>query len=256
MLIREVTVLDKNATLAKIGSSAKRLIKTNLLWFVHTIPFFIFIYLIFIGNDFSDNILYWVAAAVFAPTLVFPATTAMYAVLRKFVMGEEVPISQSFFKYYKENYLRSLIGGIIITILWIGFTFLYVSYADTNQLVQVILFILAIALLMFMLNFFAITSHLEMTLMSTFKSSFFITIGSPILSAVVGIVAYGLIYLSINFSPLLMIIISGALIAHINFAGFYRTMISIRAYQNMVEEDDEASEDEKEADHESIEDAD
>lgn len=243
--MREVTVLDRSAVLMKIGNATKRLITTNILWFVYTIPFFIFIYLIFIGNDFSDNILYWASAAVFVPTLFFPATTAMYAVLRKFVMGEEVPIAQSFRKYYQENYLTSLIGGIIITILWIALAFLYGSYADSSQIVQVILLIVAIVLLVFMLNFFAITSHLEMTLMSTIQSAFFITIGSPVLSLVVGIVAYGLIHLSVNMFPFLLIIITGALIAQISFSGFYRLMVSIRAYQNMSKEDDEESDEEK-----------
>lgn len=56
------------------------------------------------------------AMAVLAPLTLFPATSAMFTVVRKWVMGDtDTGVFRTFFKGYKENYKQSLIGGIFYT---------------------------------------------------------------------------------------------------------------------------------------------
>ena len=53
------------------------------------------------------------------PLLFFPATTAMFASVRQWVMqGTISPLLKSYWGYYKENYKKSFLGGLILTAAW------------------------------------------------------------------------------------------------------------------------------------------
>lgn len=231
--------LGNNETFIKWRDLIKRLVFTNVIWIIFSVPFFMFLESLILGGNLDYYTFYWIGASILVPTLFFPATTAMYAVLRKFIMGEVVPIPQSFVKFFKENYESSFLGGIVISLLWLILIYLYLAFASTDQMFQVILIIIAVVLLVFTLNFFAITSHLEMSLIQTFKSAAYITAGRPIITAVVGIISTAIIYASVKISPLILIIIGGALITEISFRLFYRFMITLRGHHNLPNEDED-----------------
>src|SRR5690625_7725182 len=87
----------------------------------------------------------------------------MFAVTRKWVMKEiDIPIIRSFWSYYKENYLRSMLGGLILDVIWIIYVLDYYyfmvlnseSYSSTLLFFLSILFLIVFAFLVaFTFNF-------------------------------------------------------------------------------------------------------
>lgn len=75
-----------------------------------------------ITNFFLLNLI-WLLLSLPLITL-FPATTAMYAVLRDWVQGKDSGVVKPFFQYFKSNFKHSFFYGI----LW--FIILYIFYID------------------------------------------------------------------------------------------------------------------------------
>lgn len=220
----------------KISELIMRFAGTNLLWFLFNIPIVFLGLSLFAMENANEVYTIIITIAFLTPLVFFPATTAMFGVLRKFVMDEEVPIIRIFLKYYKENYLRSMIGGIFIVFLWIILTYYYVILLNISQLFGVIFIILLVVLLMFTLNFFSMTVHMETRLFAAFKSSFLITISSPILTIGVSVISVVIIYISFNVFTFLIPFFVGSVIAHIAFSGFYKVMSNFQALKEAQEE--------------------
>ncbi|MEJ1715142.1 YesL family protein, partial [Escherichia coli] len=74
----------------------------------------------------NDHVLLNWVMGILAPFTLFPAISALFNVVRKWVMGDsDVPILRTFFKGYKDNYKQSMIGGIFYTLL---FVIMWVDY--------------------------------------------------------------------------------------------------------------------------------
>ena len=91
----------------RISEWIMRLAAINLLWVVCSIPF-AFIVLTAFVSEASAFYSYMVIALIISPFTLFPATSAMFGVARKWVMGElDIPLFRTYFRIYKENYRQS-----------------------------------------------------------------------------------------------------------------------------------------------------
>ncbi|MBS4208345.1 YesL family protein [Bacillus sp. FJAT-50079] len=163
-----------------------------------------YVNLLWIGGMFAGFVLFG----------IYPATTAMFAVVRKWAMGElDTPIFKTFFSSYKKEFFKSNILGIIIT------SFSLVLYIDYYFIKTMSLQILFIPFWIFVLLFictlfylFPMFVHYEMKLRDVIKNSFFVMIMNPI-STVMMLVASGGILFLLSFAPPLLIICSGNILA-------------------------------------------
>lgn len=217
----------KNDPMFRLEASLKRFLGVNMLWYLFSLPFF----LVFFLMDWRENILLRIALAMVAVFLLFPATSALFGVVRQYVMRKEVPVFQSFLTYYKENYQRSWIGGIFFLILWGLFFSLYDMYVGTNVLVQLLFLAAAIFLICFMGFFFSMTVHMEVSLHAVFQNAVVLTIGGNLLTLLIGLLLLALVYISFSFFPFLLIILTGSLMAHLSFWAFYKLMGSVQYYK-------------------------
>jgi uncharacterized membrane protein YesL len=200
----------------------------NILWILCSIPFFFLIIMLIISQNPEKFKIVVGLLAIVAPFTLFPATSALFTVARKWVMGEgDVPLLKTFFKGYKENYLQSITGGLIYTLiavtLWINYRF----YLDKQSLLQIMaLFITLIGIIWFvsLFHFFSFVTHYHMKLFQLIKNSILITIVRPVTSVLLVMTNIFIVYISTKFTFLIPFFM-GSLIAFTSFWFFYRIFL-------------------------------
>ncbi|MEH7332573.1 YesL family protein, partial [Neobacillus drentensis] len=111
---------------------------------------------------------------------IFPATTAMYGVIRKWVMGKETDgVFRSFFKLFRECFFQSM--GI--SILW--FVLAYLIFLDyqlvhSNLLMMGILGLLTLLFLSITVYLFPVMAHLETSWKYIIRNSLIMAISYPV----------------------------------------------------------------------------
>jgi uncharacterized membrane protein YesL len=232
----------------RISEWIMRLAVINVLWVLCSIPVFL-VALVGItsqteGAFFSSLPI----LAILIPFTLFPATSAMFAVARKWVTGEEdVPLLKTFFRSYKENYLQSMIGGIIFmlvfVIIYVNYRF-YIGQGNTLRLLSILFIAFTFVIIASMFNFFSIMVHLHMKILQIIKNSILISIGSPINSVVLILCNGVIIYISLFKFTFLIPFFMGSLVAAFSFWQFHRSFQKLQTKQQELEEKERQREEE------------
>lgn len=214
-----------------------RLVGTNLLWVAFNIPIVYLGLNLILVEDISQLFMVAVTIVVLIPFIFFPATTAMFAITRKWVMKEtDIPIIRSYLKYYKENYVRSMVGGLILTVVWVAYVVDYyfffglkrAAFSSTFLFFLLIVFLIALVFLVaFTWNFISYTVHIHDRLLKSLKDTLIITIGNPFISISIFGLTGLVIYLSFTAIAFLIPFFMGVLIALISFTGFYMIYVKV-----------------------------
>lgn len=207
----------------KLSIFITRFASINILWFLFNLPM---VYMLVISIDNPQSLqMGLISIAFLTPFIFFPATTAMYGVVRKWVLDEwDIPIWRSFLKYYKENYKRSLLGGIVFSLFWTGWILNYYMFFHQQSVFLIFLFIMITAFLFTWNSYFlSYTVHFEMKFINQFKGSFILTLSHPASIIAVSFVNGGLIYLSYNFAFIIPFFL-GSLGVYVSFLQFYKAI--------------------------------
>lgn len=209
----------------RISEWIMRLSVTNVLWIVTAIPVFFFVLNMLLSQTVEQVQASMFAIAVLSPFFLFPSTAAMFALARKWVMGDaDVPLLKTFFRSYKENYKQSLVGGLFFTILIAVLYFNYRFYASQEGYVVLLSYVFIAFLVMTLLavfNYFCIVVHLQMKTFQVIKNSILITMGQPFRALLIGITTFGILYISFFQITWLLPFFTGSLIAISSFWYFY-----------------------------------
>ncbi|TVY08251.1 YesL family protein [Paenibacillus cremeus] len=208
----------------RISEWIMRLSVINVLWVICAFPFFL-VGLLLLQAQSTDQVLQsFLLLAILAPFTLFPSTAAMFTVARKWLTGEEdAPLFKTFFRGYKENFVQSMVGGLIYAllgvILYTNFRF-YGSQTGTFGILRFLVMSLTVLLMISMFHFFSIMSHLHMKLFQIVKNALLITIGNPIRSLSMIVLNGVVIYVSFTKFTFLIPFFMGSLIAVISFWHF------------------------------------
>lgn len=217
--------------LYRITEWISRIAFSNILWALCSIPFLFagIMKIIMLGSEVGGAneqiMLNWILG-VFAPFTVFPATSALFTVVRKWVMGNtDVSTFRTFFQGYKENYFKSMIGGLIYTLLFVIMyvdVTVYMTQMPNFKIVGILMLVLMIILFVSMFNFFSIVVHYQMTFKEVMTNSILLTIARPIrvFSTLIG--AGLLLYIGLRY-PVLYVICIPTLVAMLAFFNFFAT---------------------------------
>ncbi|PLS05601.1 YesL family protein [Neobacillus cucumis] len=215
-----------------------KLVGTNLLWVLFNFPIAYLTLSLFTVKEMSQIIMLMIIIALLVPFIFFPATTAMFGIVRKWVMKEEVPIFRFFWKYYKENYKRSLLGGLILTVLWVIVGVDYYYFHAHIPLGSYLFLFLMVWLFSITLYFFAHTVHTETKLGQGLKNVFILTIVNPFLSFGVAILSIFILYISLMKITFLLPFFTGAVLSFLAFSAYNKIFNKIvRLEQNASEVD-------------------
>lgn len=182
---------------------AMRLAYVNLLWVVFTI----------VGLGFLG---------------LMPATAGMFAVVRKWVSGEdEIKVFPTFWSSYRKEFVKSnLVGYILIGIGYI----LYIEFQILRAQESLVYFIasfgviaLFILLLIILLFVFPVFVHFNLSVFQNIRWAVTIGIMHPILTIVLGGVVGFMCYIAFMTIPALLVFFGGSVSAFILTWGASKT---------------------------------
>lgn len=227
-----------------------RIAGSNILWAICSAPFLFVAVLKIImlgtgqGGPNEQITLNW-ALGILAPFTVFPASSALFTVVRKWVMGNtDVGTIRTFFQGYKENYLKSMLGGFIYTLMFVVMYIdvtVYMTQMPSLRIVGILMLVLMIILSVSMFNFFSIVVHYQMGFKQIMTNSILLTIARPIRVFSTLIVAGVLAYIGLSY-PVLYFICIPTLIAMMAFFNFYATYnkLQLQVEKKKLKEQEEA----------------
>jgi uncharacterized membrane protein YesL len=145
----------------------------------------------------------------------FPATSSMFAVIRKWVMGDlEIPIFKTFWSHYKMYFLKSNLLGLVLTL--VGF-FLFFDFRLVQQFQSGYMLFFYYSLLMIafiygltVLYVLPVFVHFELSVFKIMKTSLSIMIVSP-LSTIMMFAGGIIIFFILKSLPGLVFIVGGSL---------------------------------------------
>jgi uncharacterized membrane protein YesL len=227
----------------------------NVLWIICALPFFIMSVILMFSpiaqeTEFDIVAMTWsitLPLIILAPFTIFPATAAMFAVARKWVMGEtDVPLFKTFFKGYKENFRQSFVGGIIhmliAALLGINY-FFYSGRTDWLASLSIVFIILTVFWFVSLFHFFSVMTHFHMKLLQVIKNSLLLAVGRPITSILLLLSNAGIIYISFQYT-FLVVFFMGSVMAFVSFWHFYRMFERVQS--KLEEEKEKAAEEDEE----------
>ncbi|MDQ0229265.1 YesL family protein [Metabacillus malikii] len=205
-----------------------RLSVINVLWIAFNLPISYLLLTLLLADDSSVMIMILMTIAALAPFLLFPATTAAFAVVRKWVMGDpDVPLFKSFWGFYKENYVRSLVGGLLFTLFWIIWAVDFYYFSQINIMISSVFLAAGLFLILFTFSFISNTVHTVLPFWQSVKNSFFISLVYPFTN-ILTIVGVGVIlYVSLSTFTFLLPFFTVSIISIIAFTGYYQKMSKI-----------------------------
>src|SRR5690625_2619756 len=201
-----------------------RLVFINVIWVVFNIPLLFFIINLFISSNHTELLISITFLLVSIPVSFFPATMAMFALVRLWVVGQgSMKTVRVFWDKYKENYVRRLLGGIISTVLSI---ILFVDYFYFKvlgyELLKYAFFGMYLFLFMFIMHYFSNNVHFHTSFSQSLKNALFITLKNPFVSIVVTFLNTVLLLISFKLAPFLIFLLMGSVIASVSFLVFYK----------------------------------
>ncbi len=152
------------------------------------------------------NILYIVSCLPIIT--VFPATAAMFGVVRKWIKGDEPPIFTTYRKLFAENFKQSMITGFVLTfvvfIFAVDYYFILHHKTSLNLIILIVLYFASLVYISTTLSLYPLMVNNYMTarqlLINAFKLGFFKPHYTFVNIALIGIVFYmSLLYTFILF---------------------------------------------------------
>ncbi len=147
---------------------------------------------------------------------LFPATVAMFTIVRKWIRKENnVKIFSVFWIVFRTEFIKANGFGLLFIligyILYYDFTFLQLNDGKLVYLLPVFIFIL-VSYAVTLLFFFPVFVHFDLRFFQYIKQSFLIAITSPIETLLIA-VSIILIYFAITLLPGMIPLFSGSVIA-------------------------------------------
>lgn len=182
--------------------------------------------------------LLWVSFTLIGGVLfgLFPATIAMFAVTRQWLKGNtDKPILQSFWQYYRKDFLKSNLLGLFIVIIAIIIIadILYIK-ANNNEVLTwtyIPLFAFMLLFLMFLFYIFPTFVHYELKVEQVIKNATLIMLINPIHTLLIFLCLVPLFFI-MKTLPALLFICGGSSYA------FITMWISLQAFNKAQTKND------------------
>lgn len=204
----------------------------NLTWVLYNVPIFYLVLNFSVVENPAQSYMLLLNILILMPFLFFPSTTAMFGIARKWVMKDDVPIFRFFWKYFKENYKMSMLGGILLTLIGTILVVDYFYFKESIPFVSYVFLFFLFFWFLYTLYFCACIVHTENTLRQNLKNTFVLSIIDPFFNFGIGIICVGIVFISVKYLTFLLPFFTGALIAYVAFFGFYHVFDKLLSLTN------------------------
>ncbi|WP_235848515.1 YesL family protein [Litchfieldia alkalitelluris] len=165
----------------------------------------------------------------------YPATAAMFAVLRKWIMGDtDVPVFKTFWQSYKQEFVKSNLLGLILTVIGVILIFDLKFFQASENLILSSLFIplllVTFLFLLVLLYIFPVFVHFDIKLLQVLKNSFLIMVMNPLITIFM-LVSLGALYYILIYVPGLIMFFSGSVAGYIIMFFAYRGILKAQERQ-------------------------
>ncbi|WP_010677607.1 YesL family protein [Bacillus timonensis] len=151
----------------------------------------------------------------------FPATVAMFAVIRKWLMGvTDIPVFRTFWSTYKAEFLRSNGLGLIIVVVG-GLIVLDLVVVKNFSAIQIPIYLFMFLVVMTLLYVIPVFVHYELKIVHILKNSLLLMLINP-LENLVMIVSLVTVFFVVRYIPGLGFFFGGSLSAAIIMAACFR----------------------------------
>lgn len=207
----------------QISEWIARFAVVNLLWLLGNLPIILIIINMTIVDTPGLLPISSLVLVILAPFLFFPSTAAMFASVRDWILNKENQSHwKSFWGYYKDNYKKSMILGLILTVAWVVVIVDIYYFSQENVVLMFAFGALSILLFVYTINLFSVMAHYEMKVSLMMKRAFLFTVGSPLLGVIIILSSIVILYVSVNGLQFLLLFFSGSLISFVSFSAFYK----------------------------------
>ncbi|KMJ56671.1 hypothetical protein AB685_20615 [Bacillus sp. LL01] len=149
-----------------------------------------------------------------------PSTVALFRVVREWIKGEkDFYLFRNYFKFYKQEFIRSNINGVIflllLYIIYVNFTFVSYFYDESiHFFIYLVIFGISAIVLMTFVNLFSVMAHFEFKTLKYMKVAVGLVFASPIntIMQLVWLAAYFLVAINL---PKLFILIGISVFAYV-----------------------------------------
>ncbi|WP_181346947.1 YesL family protein [Thalassobacillus sp. CUG 92003] len=146
---------------------------------------------------------------------IFPSTIAMFTIIRGWFRKEEVPIFHTFWRTFRQEFLKGNTFGLIFILigffLFYDYTLLHLNEGSLQYLYPVLIFI-SMGYVMTLLFFFSVYVHFRLTFFQYIKQSFLVAAASPIETIFIAATII-LMYIFVTIIPGIIPLFTGSVLA-------------------------------------------
>ncbi|MED4163481.1 YesL family protein [Halalkalibacterium halodurans] len=210
--------------LYKLSTFITRFAYTNLIWIFFNAPV-VYLLLHLIVTDAKNMNHLLAITACLLPFVFFPATTALYGVVRRWIIKEnDSGLLITFWSLYKENYRKSVTGGVFLVIFWGAWLVNYVQLIQSlSGLILIVYLLLTGLFITWTAYFFSYIVHFERGVIPALTNALMLAVSHPISTAAVAGLHMALFYLSLG-QLYLIASVGGSLVAYCGFFYFYQAV--------------------------------
>ncbi|KAB8137644.1 YesL family protein [Gracilibacillus oryzae] len=170
----------------------------------------------------------------------FPATVAMFTLVRQWIMGNtDQPVFSTFWSTYKKEFVKSNLFGLIIVltgfVFYINYQYIILFQGGFHDIIKIPLLVFMIAISLVILYVFPTFVHFNVKFLDIWKNSFFIMILNP-LHNISMLAAIVVILYVMQFVPGTIVFFSGSLITFIIMGTCFHAFQRIEAKQQKLTE--------------------
>jgi uncharacterized membrane protein YesL len=147
----------------------------------------------------------------------FPATVAMFTIIRKSVLKEDVPIFRTFWLTYKKEFFKSNLLGLILVVIGYIFYLDLIFLKSTSGLIQFLyapMLVMSFVYMLMLLYIFPVYVHYEVKVVQIIKNSFLLMVLYPIYTIMMMMMILLVSFMMLKWSSSI-IFFSGSLISFI-----------------------------------------
>ncbi len=195
----------------------------NLLWLLFTFPVGIVVLNLIMVESKDTSLLIVIYFALIAPLVVFPATSALFAVSRDWAMEkEQETVIKGYWNYYKENYKSSVKLGLVLTIAWVVTVGDIYYFCVSFPLITYVFVGFGLFLFVVTMYSFSVMVHYDISVKDVLKKALVFSVAKPWIGIILIILTAMILFVSVNQLRFLLIFFSFSMISFISISLFLK----------------------------------
>lgn len=204
-----------------------RLSAVNLIWFLMSLPLFVLLLTFDMGSQVGI-VLFAPASWLLGSLLFFPATAAVFATARDWVLDTgQSSVLRTYFSHLKRDYKDSAKMGGGFAVLWLGWYYANFFFQSESSFLAFMFLLSGSSLFIYTINFLSISAHYRMSGGERLKNAFFVSAGSPLMGLSILLSCGLLLWISMTQLLWLLPFLTCSLIAFLSFAAFHKFTMKV-----------------------------